>query len=155
MTAMLSGFTDLLRGRQRRCDRVIVHVDAAFYNPRFAFHIERGGKTFHAEDDEMVIPGFSSVRSELEAFIKALERLIDLGMSGEPITVHVDDKNLADLLNRDRTKSSKCYDAHLAARSLMARFTDLTVQWMPREHNRAHRAAYRHRPRKMSPILTP
>ena len=151
----LSHFAQLIQVPGRSKQRLIVQVDASFHEPRYGLTVYADGNETYREADRLSIPGISSTHAEFYALIETLEQLKSWGLTGRAITVQLDNESVVRIANQPKVKGWKWKQLHQTARGLMAAFSDLHVEWVPRKQNGAHKGAYQHRPRRLTRIVTP
>ncbi len=102
----------------------------------YAFVIYGNGKKIK-EEKGVIGEGLSNNQSEYIACIKALERLISLGLTNEPITINSDSKLLINQLRGIyKVKSPRLLKHYQKLKTLLSSFSDVRFRWVPREENK-------------------
>jgi ribonuclease HI len=110
---------------------VSVYVDGSGgSDPGYGFFVKETGESFYEKK-----PGITNNEAEYLAIIAALKKFVD---SKEEIIIYSDSKNTVSQLNHDfAINKEELRTLARAAWSLIAKFSKLKLQWIPRNENLA------------------
>lgn len=105
----------------------------------YAFVIKKDGKTIHSNyglADEPFSKDATNNVAEYTALIKALEWLDAAGYGSSPIEVKSDSQLVVNQINGQyRVRTKRLVPLHLKVQSLLKKFKEVQVFWVPREKN--------------------
>ena len=111
--------------------KIDVYVDGSG-GPKggFGFFVKNTGESFYEKK-----PDITNNQAEYLAIISALKKFVD---SDDDITLFSDSKNTVSQLNHEfAINNEKLRDLAREAWSLMGKFSNLTISWIPRKENLA------------------
>ena len=111
--------------------KIDVYVDGSGGpNGGFGFFVKNTGESFYEKK-----PDITNNQAEYLAIISALKKFVD---SEDDITLFSDSKNTVSQLNHEfAINNEKLRDLAREAWSLMGKFSNLTILWIPRKENLA------------------
>lgn len=110
---------------------ISVYVDGSGGpNGGFGFFVKETGESFYEKK-----PGITNNQAEYMAIISALNKFAD---SNEEIKIFSDSKNTVNQLNHEfAINNEQLRDLAREAWSVMGKFSNLSIQWVPRKENLA------------------
>jgi ribonuclease HI len=110
---------------------ISVYVDGSGGpNGRFGFFVKETGESFYEKKPEI-----TNNQAEYMAIISALNKFVD---SNEEIKIFSDSKNTVNQLNHEfAINNEQLRDLAREAWSIMGKFSNLSIQWVPRKENLA------------------
>jgi ribonuclease HI len=110
---------------------ISVYVDGSGGpNGRFGFFVKETGESFYEKKPEI-----TNNQAEYMAIISALNKFVD---SNEEIKIFSDSKNTVNQLNHEfAINNEQLRDLAREAWGIMGKFSNLSIQWVPRKENLA------------------
>ena len=110
---------------------ISVYVDGSGgSNSGYGYFVKETGESFYEKK-----PDVTNNQAEYLAIISALNKFVD---SNEEITIYSDSKNTVNQLNHDfAINNEQLRTLAQEACSVMAKFSHLSIEWIPRKENLA------------------